>query len=81
MIIKIFSMIKNFQLYKEIFKLTKNKFCNFKKKKNNENLNLKEYNLIINCDSRNQITKKFFYKNLKKIIIVLHIQQLLNIKN
>ena len=63
----LFSMIKNFQLQKELLsKLTINKFCNFKKKKNYENLNLKEYNLIINCDSRNQITKKFFYKNLSK---------------
>ena len=63
----LFSMIKNFKLQKELFsKLKKNNLCNFKKKIDYINLNLKEYNLIFNCDSRNQITKKFFYKKLDK---------------
>ena len=62
----LFSMIKNFQLYKELFlRLRKNKLCNFKKKKY-KNTDFREYNLIINCDSRSQITKKFFYKKLNK---------------
>ena len=60
----LFSMIKNFHLQKELSsKLRKNKLCNFKKISNYEDLNLKKYNLIVNCDSENQITKKFFLKN------------------
>ena len=63
----LFSMIKNFQLQKELHsKLKKNKLCNFRKKISYENINFKEYNLIINTDSRNQITKKFFYRKLNK---------------
>ena len=63
----LFSMIKNFNLQKELFsKLRKNKLCNFKKISNYEDLNLKKYNLIVNCDSENQITKKFFFKKLDK---------------
>ena len=63
----LFSMIKNFKLQEELLaKLKKNKFINFKKKKFNHKLDLDKYKLIINCDSDNSITKKFFYKRLKK---------------
>ena len=63
----LFAMIKNFELQKQLlFKLKKNKLCNFKKKRDDKDLNLNEYNLIINCDSKNSITKKFFYKKLNK---------------
>ena len=63
----LFSMIKNFQLQKELSsKLRKNKLCHFKKILNYEDLNLKKYNLIVNCDSGNQIAKKFFFKKLDK---------------
>ena len=63
----LFSMIKNFQLQKELSsKLRKNKLCHFKKILNYEDYNLKKYNLIVNCDSGNQIAKKFFFKKLDK---------------
>jgi len=63
----LFAMIKNFELQKKLFlNLKKNKFCNFKKEKFEANSNLKKYNLIINCDNENLITKKIFYKKLKK---------------
>ncbi len=63
----LFSMIKNFKLQEELLaKLKKNKFINFKKKKFNDKQDLNKYKLIINCDSNNSITKKFFYKKLKK---------------
>ena len=52
----LFSIIKNEQLYKLLYtNLVKSKFFKFKKKINNFN-----YNLIINCDLKNSVTKKFF---------------------
>ena len=63
----LFSMIKNFKLQEELLaKLKKNKFINFKKKKFDDKQDLNKYKLIINCDSNNSITRKFFYKRLKK---------------
>ncbi len=62
----LFSIIKNHELINFLIKkLNKNKFCHFKKKIINEYL-LKDYNLVINCDSFNPITKKFFSKQIKK---------------
>jgi len=63
----LFATIKNYNLQKKILSdLKKNKLCNFKNKNINENFNFKQYSLIINCDSFNEISKKFFFKNLKK---------------
>ena len=60
----LFAIIKNYELQKYLLsKLKKSKFCNFK---NKNNFNIKDYKLIINCDSYNTITNKFFFKNIKK---------------
>ena len=64
---QIFSIIKNYELQKILFNdLKKSKFINFKNYTNYKNIINKEYKLIINCDSRNQITKKFFYNKIEK---------------
>ena len=64
---QLFSIIKNFELYKDLEKnLSKTKY--FKKKLNN-NKNLffiKKYNLIINCDYSHVVTKKYFNKKIIK---------------
>jgi 2-octaprenyl-6-methoxyphenol hydroxylase len=64
---QLFSMIKNHQLYEILKKsLLKNKF--FKKKiSNKKNLSfIKNYSLIINCDSSHPVTKKYFNKKIIK---------------
>ena len=64
---QLFSIIKNHQFCSLIEKkLLKKK--NFKKKSyNNKDLSLaQKYELIINCDIKNNITKKFFSKNIQK---------------
>ena len=66
----LFYMVKNNELYESLNnKLLKNKL--FKKKliKNNfyeDILNTKKYDLIINCDPNNFITKRYFSKNIVK---------------
>ncbi len=60
----LFSMIKNDELYAKLIQsLKKNKFFKFKK---NESLLPTDYNLIINCDSNNLYSKKYFYRKIKK---------------
>ncbi len=64
---KLFSLIRNKELYNHLFRqLKKNKF--FKLKTNFKNFNwlMKSYSLIINCDLSNSITKKFFHNNSNK---------------
>jgi 2-octaprenyl-6-methoxyphenol hydroxylase len=68
---KLFYMIKNNKLYESLKnKVSKNKF--FKKsliKKNSfyrDLLEKNKFDLIINCDSNNFITKKFFMKKINK---------------
>jgi 2-octaprenyl-6-methoxyphenol hydroxylase len=64
---QLFSIIKNHELYKILEKnLSKNKY--FKKKvHNNKNLSfINNYELIINCDYFNSITKKYFNKKIVK---------------
>ena len=64
---QLFSIIKNHQFCSLLErKLIKKK--NFKEKSyNNKDLSLaQKYELIINCDIKNNITKKFFSKNLQK---------------
>ena len=64
---QLFSIIKNHQFYSLLEKkLLKTK--NFKKKSyNNKDLSLvQKYELIINCDIKNNISKKFFSKNIQK---------------
>ena len=67
----LFYMIKNDELYKSLnYKLLKNKL--FKKivvKQENlyeKLLKKNNYDLIINCDQNNPISKKFFYKRIDK---------------
>jgi len=62
----LFSIIKNHELIDFLTnRLNKSKYCYFKSKKINEQL-INNYNLIINCDFNNVITRKFFSKKLKK---------------
>jgi 2-octaprenyl-6-methoxyphenol hydroxylase len=64
---QLFSIIKNYKLYQLLDKdLSKSKF--FKSKlSNKENLSfLNKYELIINCDPINPITKRYFSKKISK---------------
>ena len=47
-------------------KLKQNKFLKYKKNLGYKSLLKNKYKLIINCDYSNEITKKFFYRNIKK---------------
>ena len=65
---ELFSIIKNYKLLDQLIKeLTSNIF--FKLKKNleiNEKKLGKDYNLIINCDPSNSISKKYFFNKISK---------------
>tara|TARA_Y100000591_G_scaffold327012_1_gene350691 strand:+ start:34 stop:1107 length:1074 start_codon:yes stop_codon:yes gene_type:complete len=64
---RLFSIVKNYELYNYLFSnLKKNKFFRIKDKFFYKNLIRSDYKLIINSDSNNQITKKFFYNRFKK---------------
>ncbi len=59
----LFYILKNFKLYDLLIKdLRKNKFIKFKKNKNYISLLKNDYRLVFNCDVKNLITKKYFYK-------------------
>ena len=63
----LFVIIKNDELQKELFsKLANSKFCKLKYKKSFNNLDMKSYDLIINCDGDNEISRKYFFKKTKK---------------
>ena len=60
----LFSILQNQKIFNQlIIELKKSKFFKFKKYIKSNNLN---YNLIINCDIRNEITKKYFSKKFEK---------------
>ena len=65
---ELFSIIKNYKLFDQLIKeLTSNIL--FKLKKNleiNEKKLSKDYNLIINCDPSNSISKKYFFNKVSK---------------
>ena len=64
---QIFSIIKNYELHKILINnLKKNKFIKFKDNKNYKSIDKEKYKLIINCDPKNQITKKFFSSKIEK---------------
>ena len=60
----LFSILQNQKIFNQLIsELKKSKFFKFKKYIKSNNLN---YNLIINCDIRNEITKKYFSKKFEK---------------
>jgi 2-octaprenyl-6-methoxyphenol hydroxylase len=63
----IFSIVKNYELYQILENhLSKNKYFKLKYF-NDKNLSfINNYDLIVNCDSSNAITKKYFSKKLVK---------------
>lgn len=64
---QIFSIIKNYELYKILINnLKKSKFIKFKNKTNRKSIDKEKYKMIINCDPQNQITKKFFSSKIEK---------------
>ena len=64
---KLFSILKNFELFDYLYsKLIKDKLCTFKKDSITNSLLKKNYDLFINCDFSNSITKKFFQRQIKK---------------
>ena len=63
----LFSIFQNEKIFNQLItELKKNKFFKFKKNIRYNKLNDLGYELIINCDSRNEITKKFFSKRFEK---------------
>ena len=63
----LFATFKNYQIHHHLLStLKKNKFCVIKKNNEYKKLNINDYNLIINCDGENEISKKFFFKKIKK---------------
>ncbi len=61
---QIFSIIRNYQLHKLIFKKLKDsKFIKFK---NNHNIDNNKYKLVINSDPNHSYIKKFFSKKIEK---------------
>ena len=64
---KLFSVIRNYELIDYLTKkLKKEKLCKFKKNLVKKNILTLEYDLIINCEFSNFITKKFFTKRITK---------------
>ena len=64
---RLFSIIKNHELNTYLAtQLKKNKFFKFKKNVDNYETIKKEYQLIVNCEANNKITKKYFYRKFKK---------------
>ncbi|WP_415308318.1 FAD-dependent monooxygenase [Candidatus Pelagibacter sp. Uisw_099_02] len=66
----LFYMVKNDEFYNSLInKASKNKFfkiIRIKKKSFYEDIKKKEYDLIINCDSNNFLSKKYFMKKINK---------------
>ena len=60
----LFVTIKNYQLYQFLLSsLKRNKLSQFKNNKKIKQSDVNKYSLIINCDSKNNLSKKFFLKN------------------
>ncbi len=63
----LFSILQNQKIFNQLtFELKKNKFFKFKKDIKYNKVNNIDYDLIINCDIKNKITKKFFSKKFEK---------------
>ena len=64
---KLFSVIRNHELIDCLSKkLKKDKLCKFKKNFINRDILKRGYDLIINCEFSNFITKKYFFKRITK---------------
>ena len=64
---QIFSIIQNYNLYKILKNdLLKSKFYNSKLLNNKNSSFIKNYDLVINCDPSNEITRKYFSKKIIK---------------
>ena len=64
---KLFSVIRNYELINYLLKkLKKNKLCKLKKNLINQDILKRGYDLIINCEFSNFITKKYFFKRITK---------------
>ena len=64
---KLFSLIRNHELMDHLSKkLKRDKLCKFKKNLINQNILKRGYDLIINCEYSNFITKKYFLKRITK---------------
>ena len=63
----LFSILKNHKLYETLNNCLKNdKFFKRKKSFSNKFLRQNNYQIIINCDQKSSLTKKFFYKKIDK---------------
>ena len=63
----LFSIFQNEKIFNQLMtELKKNKFFKFKKDIEFKKLNNLGYDLLINCDTKNKITKKFFSKKFEK---------------
>ena len=63
----LFSIVKNEQIFNKLYlDLKKSKFSNFKKDTGYKNLIKSGYDLLVNCDFKHELTKKFFFKKLEK---------------
>ena len=62
----LFSIVKNYKLYEFLLSNLKKNKSFFLKKKNFNIPNIKEYELVINTISNNNISKKFFFRKLHK---------------
>ena len=64
---KLFSVIRNHELINHLSKkLKRDKLCKFKKNLINQDILKRGYDLIINCEFSNFITKKYFFKRITK---------------
>ncbi len=63
----LFSIFQNQKIFNQLtYELKKNKFFKFRKAIKYSELNYIDYNLLINCDIKNEITKKFFSRKFEK---------------
>ena len=63
----LFATVKNYRLYQFLLSnLKKNKLITFKNNKKFQESDFRNYSLIINCDFKNNLSKKFFFKKFKK---------------
>jgi 2-octaprenyl-6-methoxyphenol hydroxylase len=65
--LNLFSIVQNQKILKKLkFELKKSKFFHYRKEKNLNDFRYDEYNLIINCEANNEITKKYFSYKIEK---------------